>query len=97
MIGVLIIGLLLAIAIPGFIKAREHERGSDCRQKLKQMEMAKEQWAIDKRKGAFDEPSQRDLSPGFLRTWPNCPSGGTYTIGIMVDDPICSYGIGHNL
>ena len=45
MIVVLIIGILLAIAVPNFIKARETSRSKSCVANLKQIEAAKEQWA----------------------------------------------------
>ncbi|HSC48022.1 MAG TPA: prepilin-type N-terminal cleavage/methylation domain-containing protein, partial [Gammaproteobacteria bacterium] len=43
MIVVLIIGILLAIAVPNFIKARETSRSKSCVANLKQIEAAKEQ------------------------------------------------------
>ena len=50
MIVVLIIGILLAIAVPNFIKARESSRTKACIANLKQIDSAKEQWAMDKNK-----------------------------------------------
>ncbi len=47
MIVVLIIGILLAIAIPNFMKARESSRTKSCVANLKQIQAAKEQWAMD--------------------------------------------------
>src|SRR5881275_1429444 len=47
MIVVLIIGILLAIAVPNFIKARESSRTKACIANLKQIDSAKEQWAMD--------------------------------------------------
>src|SRR5207244_6719969 len=47
MIVVLIIGILLAIAVPNFIKARETSRTKSCIANLKQIDAATEQWAMD--------------------------------------------------
>ena len=47
MIVVLIIGILLAIAVPNFIRAREQSRAKSCSANLKQIDAAKQQWAMD--------------------------------------------------
>ena len=47
MIVVAIIGLLAAIAIPSFLKARENSRKSACINNLRQIDSAKEQWSIE--------------------------------------------------
>src|SRR5437016_1174804 len=47
MIVVLIIGILLAIAVPNFIRAREQSRAKSCSANLKQIDSAKQQWAMD--------------------------------------------------
>jgi len=54
MIVVLIIGILMAIAVPNFVKARESSRKQTCISNLKQIDQAKEQWAMDNRKNAGD-------------------------------------------
>jgi prepilin-type N-terminal cleavage/methylation domain-containing protein len=94
MIVVLIIGILMAIAIPNFVNARSTSQTNTCIANLKQIEGAKEQWAMVNKKGATDTPSSDDLvgSPtaGFLKTFPTCPVGGTYTVGSMSERPSCS-------
>src|SRR3954454_5070150 len=79
MIVVLIIGILLAIAVPNFIKARESSRAKSCVANLKQIESAKEQWAMDTKAATTATPSDTDLydSSAYIRTTPACPSGGT--------------------
>jgi len=49
LIVVLIIGILLAIAIPNFIQARETSRARSCVGNLKQIDSAKTQCVIDNR------------------------------------------------
>jgi prepilin-type N-terminal cleavage/methylation domain-containing protein len=102
MIVVLIIGVLMSIAVPNFITARSNSQKNSCAANLKQIEGAKEQWAMVAKKGATDTPVSGDLlgSPtaGFLKSWPTCPTGGTYTIGDMSTRPVCSKSAdGHTL
>src|ERR1043166_6068303 len=85
MIVVLIIGILLAIAIPNFVKARETSRTKSCIANLKQIEAAKEQWAMDNRASTTATPGTTDLycTNAYVKNTPVCPSGGTYTISAM--------------
>jgi prepilin-type N-terminal cleavage/methylation domain-containing protein len=93
MIVVLIIGILLAIAIPNFIRARETSRAKSCQSNLQHVDSAKEQWAMDNKKTATDTaPASTDLSPTYVKTYPACPSNGTYTIGAVGTTPVCSVG-----
>ena len=95
MIVVLIIGILLAVAVPNFIKARETSRAKACVANLKQIESAKEQWAMDTRAGSSATPTAAVLygSGNYIRTTPSCPSSGTYTIGDMNTRPSCSIDV----
>jgi prepilin-type N-terminal cleavage/methylation domain-containing protein len=96
MIVVLIIGILLAIAVPNFIKARETSRSKSCVANLKQIEAAKEQWCMDNRQGSSASPGTADLygTTNYVKNTPDCPSGGTYSIGDMSTRPTCSIGTG---
>lgn len=101
MIVVLIIGILLAIAVPNFIKARESSRAKSCMANLKQIESAKEQWAMDTKAAPTATPLPAELYGAtlYLKTAPVCPSAGTYTEGNMATRPVCSRGAaeGHAL
>lgn len=90
MIVVLIIGLLMAIAVPYFMKSRTSGQNSSCIENLKKIESAKEQWAMEFGKISTDTPISSDLCPSYLETYPSCPGGGTYTIGNMSTRPVCS-------
>jgi len=96
MIVVLIIAILLAIAIPNFLRARETSRAKSCQANMRQIETAKEQWAMDNKMAADDEPAAGDLVTEYMRgtedTLPDCPSSGDYTIGDMSTRPSCSIG-----
>src|SRR5438067_1339324 len=103
MIVVLIIGILLAIAVPNFIKARETSRAKSCIANLKQIDSAKEQWAMDNQKtqGATLTGGLSDLvgtgATSYIKNTPTCPSGGTYTVGDIGTAPTCSTGGTHAL
>ena len=95
MIVVLIIGILLAIAVPNFVRARETARGKSCIANLKQYAAAEDQWAIDNKKTSADTPViATDLvGPAlYIKASPICPSAGTYSVGAVGTDPLCSIG-----
>ena len=58
MIVVLIIGILLAIAIPNFVAARESSRAKACIGNLKQIDSAKQQSAMDNKLSGADTTSK---------------------------------------
>ncbi len=98
MIVVLIIGILMAIAVPNFIKARSNSQTSTCLANLRQIEGAKELWAMENKKSSTDTPTSANLSgaAGYIKTYPTCPVAGTYTIGNIGTRPVCSIS-GHVL
>src|SRR2546423_9573866 len=87
MIVVLIIGILLAIAVPNFMKARDNSRAKSCISNLHQISAAKEQAAMDLRLQDTDTPTQAQLIPDYIRSWPLEPARGTYTIVDIRTDP----------
>jgi len=82
MIVVAIIGLLAAIAIPNFVKARSASQKNACIANLKQMDGAKASWALEQKKNNSDTPQDTDLfgTTSYIRDKPECPGGGTYTL-----------------
>ena len=54
MIVVAIIGVLAAIAIPNFVKARENAQLNSIFNNLRIIEGAKDQWALENKKGTGD-------------------------------------------
>ncbi len=79
MIVVLIIGILMAIAVPNFIKARSNSRLQTVVSNLKQIESAKEQWAMETGQNASATPTQANLTPTYMKQWPTGPVAGTYS------------------
>ena len=91
MIVVLIIGILMAIAVPNFVKARDSSRKNSCIANLKQIDSAKEQWAMDNKKDAGAAVVFSDLvgSTLYIKATPTCASGGTYTVNAVGTNPAC--------
>src|SRR5438128_1870436 len=76
MIVVAIIGLLAAIAIPNFIKARTTSQMNACINNLRQVDGAIQQWALENKKDAGAAVAFSDIS-SYLKNSVICPSGGT--------------------
>jgi prepilin-type N-terminal cleavage/methylation domain-containing protein len=79
MIVVAIIGLLAAIAIPNFVKARAASQANACIANMKQIEGAKATWALEAKKNNTDVPGDADLygATAYIRVEPQCPAGTT--------------------
>jgi prepilin-type N-terminal cleavage/methylation domain-containing protein len=94
MIVVAIIGLLAAIAIPNFIKAREASQKNACIANLKQIDGAKNTWALEQKKVSTDSPGDTDIFGAtlYIREKPGCPAAGTYSLGTVSAKPLCSIG-----
>jgi prepilin-type N-terminal cleavage/methylation domain-containing protein len=98
MIVVAIIGLLAAIAIPNFRKSREMAQYNVCFENLKQLEAAKNVFAMQSNKKNGDPVSEVDLigTPSYLRKMPECPSGGIYDLTTIGTNTTCTIS-GHSL
>ena len=94
MIVVAIIGLLAAIAIPNFVKARNTAQAKACINNKRQIESAIQQWALETNKGANAPISVGEISDYIKGGMPTCPSGNTpYSVTGSVDAPIIACGV----
>ena len=75
MIVVAIIGLLAAIAIPNFVKARTTSQTNACINNLRQIEGAEQQWGLETKQAAAAVPTYPDVS-GYMKNAVICPAGG---------------------
>ena len=88
MIVVAIIGLLAAIAIPNFVKARATSQANACINNLRQIDAAVNQWALElHQKTGATANLNSDLTP-YIKlnansSIPNCPAGGSYNVGTV--------------
>jgi len=90
-VGVFVIGMLAAIAIPNFVKARNTAQMNACINNLRQVGAAKQQWALENKKELTDTPTENEVVTCLRgRPFPICPAGGTYTINPVNEDPVCS-------
>ncbi len=102
MIVVAIIGLLAAIAIPNFVKARTTSQMNACINNLRLIDSSKQQWALEQRKTNTDTPQGSDLQPylgrGAAGELPSCPADSaekwttSYSAGVnnVATKPVCS-------
>jgi prepilin-type N-terminal cleavage/methylation domain-containing protein len=78
MIVVAIIGLLAAIAIPNFVRARTTSQMNACINNLRLIDSAKQQWALEQRQNSTSTPAGADLQPylghGSAGELPACPA-----------------------
>lgn len=91
MIVVAIIGLLAAIAIPNFVKARTASQRNACIANMKQIEGAKATWALENKKTGTDVPADADLfgADKYIAKKPECPATGNYTLAQVDTPPTC--------
>jgi prepilin-type N-terminal cleavage/methylation domain-containing protein len=92
MIVVTIIGILAAIAIPSFVKARAESQKNACINNLRQIESAKEQWALATGKVGGAASVEAEINE-YIKKVPVCPAGGSYTYGNVGTDPACSVAL----
>ena len=96
MIVVAIIGLLAAIAIPNFVKARTTAQTNSCIANLKQIDGAKQVWAIETRQLDSAVATVAQLVPDYIKRTPVCPAAGVYAILAVSALPTCTIA-GHTL
>jgi prepilin-type N-terminal cleavage/methylation domain-containing protein len=89
MIVVAIIGLLAAIAIPNFVKARTTAQKNACINNLRQIDGAKEQWALEKKQAPGAAINQGEVDAYIKGGAPTCPASGTYTYNAVDTPPTC--------
>ncbi len=91
MIVVAIIGLLAAIAIPNFVKARTTSQTDACYNNLRQIDGAAQTYALENNKQASSLYVLTDIQ-GYLHldsngNIPACPAGGSYGPGYTFGNP----------
>lgn len=97
MIVVAVIGLLVAIAIPNFMKSRVAARRNLCVNNLRIISDAKESWGWDNHL-THGTAAKRSAINAYIHTGvtPKCPGAGTYSYRAFGVDPTCTVE-GHEL
>jgi prepilin-type N-terminal cleavage/methylation domain-containing protein len=79
MVVVVIIGILVAIAVPVYRKSQDSARTNACKANLRIIDGAIQQhFADNDTEGAVNNISE--LEPDYILEEPTCPDGGTYSI-----------------
>jgi prepilin-type N-terminal cleavage/methylation domain-containing protein len=99
MIVVAIIGLLAAIAIPNFARARTTSQANACINNLRQIDGAKQTWALEHNLKPTATPQDTDIQPYLGRSTngqlPFCPADSTqtfdnsYSLNTLQTPPTC--------
>jgi prepilin-type N-terminal cleavage/methylation domain-containing protein len=92
MIVVAIIGLLAAIAIPNFVKARATSQANACINNLRQIDAAANQWALENHQTTGATVSYPSALTPYIKlnaagSIPGCPAGGTYAVATLGTTP----------
>ncbi len=88
--AIFVIPLMLAIAVPNFIKARATAQMNGCIGNLQAIDSAKQSWAKEHNKQGTDIPTESDLLPYLGGQMPKCPAGGIYKLNSAAEAPTCS-------
>ena len=99
MIVVAIIGLLAAIAIPNFARARTTSQSNACINNLRQIDGAKQSWALEHYAAQGVTPADTDIQPylgrGANGLLPFCPAdsgtsfSSSYSLNNLQTPPTC--------
>jgi len=94
-IVVAIIGLLATIATPTWVRARSTSQMNTCINNLKQIDGAKQQWALETKQAPTALPVYSDIS-SYLKSAVSCPTAGTdtsfgssYIVNTVSEPPTC--------
>ena len=81
MIVVLIIGILVAIAIPVFSSVQDNAKAKTCQANLRSLDGALQSYAAatDGAYPANYAAAQAALDGTYIQNWPTCPSAGVYS------------------
>jgi prepilin-type N-terminal cleavage/methylation domain-containing protein len=94
MIVVAIIGLLAAVAIPNFVRARQTSQTDGCISNLRLIESSKSQWALETGHSTGDTVTSANLQPylghAASSSFPKCPLGTDYAIGVIGVTATCT-------
>ena len=93
-----LLAIVAAVTIPNFVKARNMAMANICINNLRQIDGAKQVWALENKKDESQTPTTQDLDKYLKRAFKtiSCPAGGTYTVNPVGQKPTCSIP-GHQL
>jgi len=83
MITVVIIGIILAVALPNYFKSGKTSQKTVCIANLEKIDAAIDQWALENHisAGTSISGSEEEIYNSYVRGGkPRCPAGGEYTL-----------------
>ncbi|MFH0763548.1 MAG: prepilin-type N-terminal cleavage/methylation domain-containing protein [Candidatus Omnitrophota bacterium] len=83
-----VIGIVSAITVPNYVRARTAANKNACISNLNHIRDAVDMWALDTNAAVGAQPPHSDLVPSYIRTWPKCLNAA-YDIPAVGDDPAC--------
>lgn len=95
MIVMAIFAILILIATPAWLRARENSRSRACQENLQKIHGAIEEWGLENRQpNGVKAPDLVDLCGHelYIKKTPECPSDGVYDTAFLGDAPLCSIG-----
>lgn len=85
------VSLMSSIAVPSFVNARSKTMDKSCRNNLRLIESAAEQYAMANSNAVVSSLEQLVGPDGYIRETPVCRGGGTYTLPTSLGErPSCS-------
>ena len=94
MIVLAIFSIIIAIAVPTWVKQRALSRQRSCQENLRKINGAKEEWAMENKQPTTAVPVWENLvaadGSGYLKRQPFCPGGGDYAINAVNVDATCT-------
>lgn len=88
MIVVCIIGILAALAIPNFVKAKAQTEKNACIENMKAIDGAVARYALDNNTATGAQLTTANLAPDYIKTWPKC-RGNAYAAPVVGTYPTC--------
>ena len=102
---IVLLGIMVGAVVPNVIKIRDRANINVCKNHLRQIQIAKEQWALENNKDEVDFPDAVDLDPyipnGTASLYcPLDPAKSFATSYEMIDvmnNPICKIDASHDM
>jgi hypothetical protein len=94
-IGLALLGVVAAIVVPSFVKARNTSSSNSCINNIRMRDSGKEQAALAERwsdETDCDDPTNKAVVNQYIKgnRVPLCPEGGTYSYNKASKNPTCS-------
>ena len=96
MIVIGIIALLASIAVPYYVRYRTNAQSKSCISNLRQLDAAKEQWALENQRTTGDSCNITNIvgADRYIKNTPSCPSTtAPYVLGNVGEKPTCFSGL----